>query len=56
MTRGLADQTPGLAISIHIPRVGDDHSQDDVDRVLCAISIHIPRVGDDADSGFHWTG
>ena len=36
-----------LNISIHIPRVGDDHDFVYLVRSL-AISIHIPRVGDDA--------
>ena len=38
-----------LAISIHIPRVGDDFVIRSVD-VVVSISIHIPRVGDDDTS------
>ena len=34
-------------ISIHIPRVGDDHIMRDCFRDGMWISIHIPRVGDD---------
>ena len=34
------------AISIHIPRVGDDDGFK-IDSDSKAISIHIPRVGDD---------
>ena len=34
-------------ISIHVPRVGDDHGALPLAYVDCIISIHVPRVGDD---------
>ena len=37
------------AISIHIPRVGDDVGNGQVYTYYSKISIHIPRVGDDRD-------
>ena len=38
-----------LAISIHVPRVGDDNAAHGVYGIL-SISIHVPRVGDDGNS------
>ena len=43
----VGDRTGG-AISIHIPRVGDDGRQARLPLPTVRISIHIPRVGDDA--------
>ena len=42
-------KSPQKAISIHIPRVGDDFDGGDFFLAL-VISIHIPRVGDDSKS------
>ena len=51
MTQILAFTGPVDAISIHIPRVGDDDVRPRFTRRIAAaqkiISIHIPRVGDD---------
>ena len=47
MTAGLRTAVQIVAISIHIPRVGDDDIQSDAVAATVAISIHIPRVGDD---------
>ena len=46
MTRLDYIASQGIAISIHIPRVGDDAKSTNK-RGQTVISIHIPRVGDD---------
>ena len=50
MTRNTLRKKQFCAISIHIPRVGDDAAVD-ADGTEIYISIHIPRVGDDVMSG-----
>ncbi len=49
MTAIAAFASYSFAISIHIPRVGDDPVPN-CHTVNAAISIHIPRVGDDITS------
>ena len=46
MTKYMRSSTHTVVISIHIPRVGDDHEVHRRQRRY-VISIHIPRVGDD---------
>ena len=40
------DATENFAISIHVPREGDDH-QENRTAIAQKISIHVPREGDD---------
>ena len=47
MTDALSRSLRELAISIHIPRVGDDVVMSPTVAEIRQISIHIPRVGDD---------
>ena len=55
MTGSTGSRYKGTAISIHIPREGDDVERIDT-RKCKLISIHIPREGDDSRSTFTAAG